>query len=62
MQPKQNMPIPKKDDNVSTNFRLHEDEKSTMEKQEIEGDHTKLVGKNLEIRSRARDNLLGHTT
>ena len=49
IQPKQNTPILGKDNNVSENFRLCEDEKSILKKQEVERDCTNLVDKSLNI-------------
>ena len=61
MQPKQNMPIPRENNNASENFKPHEDEKSTLEEQNIEGDHTNLVSENSDIGSYTRNGLSGHT-
>ena len=55
------MPIPEEDNNASENFGPHEDEESVLEDQDIEEDHTNLIGKNLDIRSRARDGLSRRT-
>lgn len=49
------------DDDTSENFGPHEDEESTLEEQNIEGDHKNLVGKSLNIGSRAKDGLLRRT-
>ena len=54
MQPEQDMPMPGEDDNASDNFGPYEDEGSTPEAQDIEGDHRDLVGKSSDTRSRAR--------
>ena len=59
MHPKQNMPIPGEDDNISENHWLHENNKS--EEQDIEGDHRNLVGESSDTKSRARDDLSGFT-
>ncbi len=61
MQPKQDTPIPGEDNNTSRNFRPHEDEESTLKKQDIEGDYKNLVGERSDIESRAKNGLLGHT-
>ncbi len=61
IQPKQNIPIPGKDDNTSRNFGPYEDEKSTLKEQDIEGDHKNLVGESLDIGSRTRNGLSGCT-
>ena len=57
MQPKQNTPIPGEDNNASKSFGLYKDDKSTLEEQDIEKDHTNLVGKSLGTGSYARDGL-----
>ena len=61
MQLKQNTLISGEDDNASENFGPHEDEKSTLEEQDIERDHTYLINKSLDIRCCARDGLLERT-
>ena len=59
------MPILREDDNTSDNFGLYEDEKSTLEVQDIERDYRDSVGKSSDIGSRAKagrtpqDRLLG---
>ena len=58
MQPEQDMPMPGEDDNASDNFGPYEDERSTPEAQDIEGDHRDLVGESSDTGSRAR---AGHT-
>ena len=55
------MPISGEDNNISENFRPHEDEKFTLERQEIERDHINLVSKSLDIKSYIRDGLSGYT-
>ena len=62
MQPKQNTLILKEDNNASENFGPHEDEESTLEEQDIKGDHTNLVGKSFDTGSRTGDGLLGRTS
>ncbi len=62
MQPKQDTPIPGENENTSDNFGLHEDEKSILEEQDIEGDHRYSVGESLDTRSHARDGLSGRTS
>ena len=54
------MPIPKEYDNASENFGLYKDEKSILEKWDIEKDNRVMVGKSLDIESHARDGLLKH--
>ncbi len=61
MQPEQNTPIPGKDDNTSGNFGLYEDEKSTLEEQDIKADYRNLVSESSDIGSHARDGLSRHT-
>ncbi len=61
MQPEQNNPILGEDDNTSGNLGSHEDEESTLEEQDIEGDHRNLVGESSDTRSRVRDGLSGRT-
>ena len=57
MQPKQNTPIPGK----RANFWPHEDEKLTLEEQNIKGDHRNLRDKSLNTESYAKDGLAGRT-
>ena len=65
MQYKEDMPMLGKDDNVSENFALCEDEKSTLEAQNIKRDYKVSVSKSLDRGRRARtgrtpqDGLLG---
>ena len=61
MQPKQNTPIPGKDENALENTEPHDNEESILEEQDIERDHTNLGSKSLDTRSRARDGLSEHT-
>ena len=61
MQPKQNISIPKDNENISKNVGLHEDEESTLEERDIEKDHRNLGGKNSDIKSCAKDGLSGRT-
>lgn len=51
MQLKQNMLIPKKDCNISENFRSYEDKKFTLEEQNIKKDHINLISENLDTES-----------
>ena len=44
MQPKQNTPIPEKDENASENVGPHENEESILEEQDIEEDYRNLGG------------------
>ena len=57
MQPKQDMPMPEKDDNALKYLGLYKDEKYTLDEQDIEKDHRDLVGKSLDIESHAKDGL-----
>ena len=57
MQPKQDTPIPGEDENASKNIRPHEDEKSILEKQDIEKDHRNLGSKSSNTGSRVKDGL-----
>ena len=61
MQPKQNIPIPTKNENALENIRSHEDEKSILEKQDNEKDYRILGGKSLDTGSHAKDCLSGRT-
>ncbi len=61
MQPKQDTLILGKDDNALGNFVPYEDEKSTLEEQDIERDHRNLIGKSSDTESRARDGLSRRT-
>ena len=61
IQPKQNTPIPRKDNNASKNFGPHEDEESILKEQDIERDHTNLVAKSLNTRNRTKKGLSGRT-
>ena len=49
MQPKKDMPMPRKDDNVSKNFGSYKNEEFIQEKQEIEVNHKDLIGESLDI-------------
>ena len=55
------MPILRKNNNVLENFGPNEDKKSTLKKQNIEGDHINLVGKNSDTKSHTKDSLSGRT-
>ena len=57
MQPKQDMPMPREDNNILKYFELHKDKKYKLDKNNIKGDHRDLVGKNSNTESHARDNL-----
>ena len=57
MQPKQDIPIPRKDKNTAENILLHVNKKSTLEKQDIKRDHRNSGGKSLNIRSYTRVSL-----
>ena len=48
------MPMPEEDDNALNNLRPYEDEESTSEVQDIEGDYRDLVGKSSNTGSRAK--------
>ena len=61
MQPKQDMPMLRENDNLSENFGSHKGEKSTLEEQKMEGDYKDLVSKNSNTGSRARDGLSEYT-
>lgn len=54
------MPILRKDNNIAENFGLLEADE--LKEQDIETDHRNLVCKSLDIRSCAKDDLLGHIT
>lgn len=58
MQPEKDTSIPQKDDNISENFGRHEDDKSTLEEQNIKGDYRIMVGKSSHMRSRVKNGLL----
>ena len=65
MQPKQDMPMPGEDNNLSDNFRPYKDERSIPKVQDIEKDHKNLIDKSSDTKSHARaeptpqDELLG---
>ena len=61
MQPKQDMPMPKKDDNASKYFGPYKKEEYILDKQNIEEDHRDLVGESSDTKNRARDSLSGRT-
>lgn len=50
-----------KDDNESKNFEPYENEKFTLVEQEIERNHKDLIGKDSDIKSRAKNDLSSHT-
>ena len=54
MQPRQDMPMPAEDNNTSDNFGPYEDEKSTLEAQDIEKDHKNLVDKSSDTKNCVR--------
>lgn len=58
MQPKQNIPILRKDNNTSDNYRPYLDTKSIHDKQDIRRDHRDLVSKSLDTSSYARNSVL----
>ena len=55
MQPKQNTPIPGEEENLGP----YENEKLTLEEDDIEKDYRNLEDKSLDIKSHARDGLAG---
>lgn len=57
MQPKQDIPMPGEDDNISDYFMSHELKKSTLKEQDIEGDHKDFLGKSLDTGSNIKDML-----
>lgn len=61
MQPKQDMSMPGKNDSASEYFRPYEDNKYTLNKQNIEKDHRNLVSKSLDLKSHTKNNLLRYT-
>ena len=54
MQPQQDLPMPREDDNVSENFGPYKDEKSIVEVQNIGKDHRDSVSKSSDTGSCAR--------
>lgn len=48
--------------NISENFWLYKDEKSTLEKQNIKKNHKDLVGKSLDTKNYAKNGLSKRTT
>lgn len=46
------------DNDTSKNYRLHEDKKFILKKQDIKKNHKNLVGKSLNIRSHIKNSLL----
>ena len=61
IQPKQDIPMPRKDDYILMNFELYEDNKYTLDKQNIEKNHKDLISKSLNLRIRTKINLFEHT-
>ena len=59
MQPEEDMPMLRKDDNASVYFEPHKSEEYTLNEQDIERDHRDSMGKSSNTRSFARDNLSG---
>ena len=55
MQLQQNILINKKDENKSENVGPYKNEKSILEKQDIEGDYRNLHNKSLNTKSHAKD-------
>lgn len=60
-QPKQEIPIPRKSDNILHNFGYYKEEEYKMKGLNIEEDQIDLIGKSLEIGSHAKDILLEYT-
>ena len=58
MQPKQDTPIPREDENASENIRPYEYEKLKLEKQDIQKDYRNLGAESLDTGCHARDDLL----
>ena len=58
MQPVQNTLIPSEEEN----FGLHEDENLRLEEKNIKNDYRNLRGESLDIESRTKDSLIGHTS
>ena len=61
MKSEQDTSMPGEDDDASENFGSHEDEKSTLKKQEMERDQRDFVGKSSNIGSYTRDGVSRHT-
>lgn len=57
MQPKQDISISGKNENISENFGFYKNEKSLLEEQDIEKDHRNLIGKRLDIENYAFNSL-----
>lgn len=51
----------RENNNILNNNELYEDEKSKLERQNIENNYKNLISKSLDIKSYARNNLLGYT-
>lgn len=62
MQPEQDMPMARKNNNWSDNFGPHEDKKSALEKSDINENDIYLVSESLDIESCTRDMLSGRTS
>lgn len=62
IQPKQDIIIPRKDNNVSDNFGPYEDKKSILEKYDIQGNYKNLVDKNLNTKSCIKNGLSKYTS
>ena len=59
MHPKQNILILREDYNILENFGPHENEKSILKEQDIEGNHKNLINKSLDTKNYAKNDLLG---
>lgn len=55
------MPILGQEDNISDDFGLHKNLKSTLKEQDIEENHRNLVGKSLDTESHIQDILSEQT-
>lgn len=62
MQLKQNMPMPRKDNDISENFESYKNKEYISEKQNIEKDYRDLIDKSLNTGSHTRDGLLRRTS
>lgn len=60
IQPKQDIQILKEDDNISDNFKPHENKKTVLEKQDIEKDDIDYVDQSLNTGNYTKDLLLRH--
>ena len=57
IQSKQDIQIPRENNNILEYFKPKKDKKYILNKQDIKGDHKDFIGKSLDTESRVRDSL-----